>query len=699
MKSRNDSDPLKGSRYRTLLEVSTAVVLQPDVHAVLHSISTLVSKVVPFDSIALLLLNQDNGTARLYALESGFQDFGVEIGTEIPFKHTVLASVLERQQPAFVADARQEMMKLPQLAQRVHLQGIRSSYIFPVSSSRRRMGVLIFSITGRKHYSATDIEMMGSVAAHVSAVLESALALETTEAYRRALEHERGELQHERDRLNLLLEINNHIITHLDVSGLFRAASVSIREFLKNAFTGFWLFNEATNKLQCISLDFPGSRGYLENISPPEFTEADIKSIRARIPTIFSQEEIEALPEPIAQPLRAESIMSIASVPLMGSTNPLGFISIGSRQKDAFSQADVELIVQVGNQISLALENALAYGRLNILRNRLEDERLYLESEIQSQYNFEDIVGKSPALRKVLEQVAIVAPTDSTVLLIGETGTGKELIARAIHNLSPRRDRTFVRLNCAAIPQGLMESELFGHEKGAFTGALAQKRGRIELAHEGSLFLDEVGDVDLDLQPKLLRVLQEREFERLGSNRTIKVDVRLIVATHRDLPDMVQKEEFREDLYYRLNVFPIYIPPLRDRKEDIPLLVHYFVALLSHKMRKSIRIIPREVMETMMNWNWPGNVRELQNFVERSVILSRDETLDAPISELKRSALPKGETGITLHAVEREAILNALRAAHGKVSGAGSAAERLGLKRTTLQRKMERLEILKSEYS
>ncbi len=257
MKSRNDSDPLKGSRYRTLLEVSTAVVLQPDVHAVLHSISTLVSKVVPFDSIALLLLNQDNGTARLYALESGFQDFGVEIGTEIPFKHTVLASVLERQQPAFVADARQEMMKLPQLAQRVHLQGIRSSYIFPVSSSRRRMGVLIFSITGRKHYSATDIEMMGSVAAHVSAVLESALALETTEAYRRALEHERGELQHERDRLNLLLEINNHIITHLDVSGLFRAASVSIREFLKNAFTGFWLFNEATNKLQCISLDFP----------------------------------------------------------------------------------------------------------------------------------------------------------------------------------------------------------------------------------------------------------------------------------------------------------------------------------------------------------------------------------------------------------------------------------------------------------
>ncbi len=694
-----DFEPLEESKYRALLGVSTVIASQPDVHAVLHSISALLSKVVPFDSIALLLLNQDDETAQLYALESGSEVAGVEIGTEVPFKNTAVASALERQQPVFVPDTKQEMLKIPQLGERVRLQGIRSSYVFPVSSPRRKLGVLIFGATGRKHYSATDIEMMGSVAAHVSAVLESALALEATEAYRRELEHERRELQHERDRLKLLLEINNHIITHLDVNKLFRTASVSIREFFNNAFTGFWLFNEATNKLQCISLDFPESRGYLENLSPPEFTEADIESIRARIPAVFGQKEIEALPESIAQPLRTESIMSIASVPLMGLTNPLGFISIGSRQRDAFSQADVELIAQVGNQISLALENALAYGRLNISRDRLEDERLYLESEIQSQYNFEDIVGKSPALRKMLEQVAIVAPTDSTVLLVGETGTGKELIARAIHNLSPRRDRTFVRLNCAAIPQGLMESELFGHEKGAFTGALAQKRGRIELAHEGSLFLDEVGDVDPDLQPKLLRVLQEREFERLGSNRTIKVDVRLIAATHRDLPDMVQNGEFREDLYYRLNVFPIYVPPLRDRKEDIPLLVHYFVALLSHKMRKSIRIIPREVMEAMVNWHWPGNVRELQNFVERSVILSRDETLGAPVSELNHSALPKSAAGGTLHAMEREAILKALRAAHGKVSGAGGAAERLGLKRTTLQRKMERLEISKSEYS
>jgi transcriptional regulator with GAF, ATPase, and Fis domain len=284
-------------------------------------------------------------------------------------------------------------------------------------------------------------------------------------------------------------------------------------------------------------------------------------------------------------------------------------------------------------------------------------------------------------------------------LLIGETGTGKELIARAIHNLSSRNSRTFVRLNCAAIPSGLMESELFGYEKGAFTGALTQKRGRIELAHEGSLFLDEVGDLDPGLQPKLLRVLQEREFERLGSSKTVSVNVRLIAATNRDLLAMVRQKEFREDLYYRLNVFPIYIPPLRERREDIRLLVHYFVSSLSRTMRKSIRIIPREAMDAMENWPWPGNVRELQNFIERSVILTNGETLIAPISELKKSILPKALTGITLHAAEREAIVQALRTAHGRIAGAGGAAEQLGLKRTTLQGKMRRLEILKTEYS
>jgi formate hydrogenlyase transcriptional activator len=697
MNSRVDSDSLDGSRYRALVGISTAIASQPDVRAVLHSISTLVSKVVSFDSIALLLLNQENETTLLYALEAGTYNPGFEVGTELSFKDTAVANALDQQKPVFVPDIRKEWLKNPQFAQLkltapLSGEGVLSSYIFPISSSRKKLGVLIFGAIGCKQYSPADIELMGSVAAHVSVAMEGALALEAAETYRQKLERER-------DRLKLLLEINNHIITHLDVTDLFRAASISIREFFKNAFTGFWLFDEASKQLQCITFDFPGSRGFVEDIPAPKLTESDIERMRLQEPVLLKHRKIESLPDFVSEPLRSESIVCIACVPLAGLTNPLGIIALGSREEDAFSQSDLDLLTQVGNQISLAIENALAYGRLNISRNRLEDEKLYLESEFQSEYNFEDIIGNCPSLRKALEQVSIVAPTDSTVLVVGETGTGKELIARAIHNLSARRNRTFVRLNCAAIPSGLMESELFGYEKGAFTGALAQKRGRIELAHEGSLFLDEIGDIEPDLQPKLLRALQEREFERLGGNRTIKVDVRLIAATNRDLLAMVHKGEFREDLYYRLNVFPIHIPPLRERKEDIPLLVHYFVSLLARKMRKSIHIIPRTAMEAMMDWPWPGNVRELQNFVERSVILTRDETLAAPISELKRRSLPRNTAKAKVHETDREAIIQALRASRGRIAGIGGAAERLGLKRTTLQKRMTKLNISRLEYS
>jgi formate hydrogenlyase transcriptional activator len=326
----------------------------------------------------------------------------------------------------------------------------------------------------------------------------------------------------------------------------------------------------------------------------------------------------------------------------------------------------------------------------------LEQESLYLASEIRSDDNFADIVGKSATLRKVLDQVAIVAPTGSTVLLHGETGTGKELLARAIHNLSPRRERAFVRLNCAAIPSGLVESELFGHEKGAFTGALMQKRGRFELADRGSLFLDEIGDISLDLQPKLLRALQEQEFERLGSTNTIRVDVRLIAATHRNLQDMIRENQFREDLFYRLNVFPIEIPPLRDRRDDIPLLVHYFVCRHSRQMHKRIKYIPKQAMEALVNADWPGNIRELENFIERCVIFTQGDELDVRCAELKYSSTPAGST---FQQAERQVIINALRAASGRIAGKGGAAERLGLKRTTLQNKMRKLNIDRADHS
>jgi len=326
------------------------------------------------------------------------------------------------------------------------------------------------------------------------------------------------------------------------------------------------------------------------------------------------------------------------------------------------------------------------------------EERVPVEPNITCDCNFEDIIGNSPTIQSVMKQVAIVAPTSSTVLLHGETGTGKELVARAIHNGSPRRERMFVKLNCAAIPSGLLESELFGHEKGAFTGALMQKKGRFELADHGTLFLDEIGDINLELQPKLLRAVQEQEFERLGSTKTIHVDVRIIAATHRDIPAMIRNHQFREDLFYRLHVFPIEIPALRERSGDIPLLVHYFVSRLSRRMQKPIRTVPKGAMDALASAPWPGNVRELENFIERAVILSQGSELTVPLAELRKVPAHSSSGPSRFHDVERNAIVEALKAASGKVAGTGGAAEKLGLKRTTLQNKMRRLQISKSDY-
>jgi formate hydrogenlyase transcriptional activator len=679
-------------RYRALLDVSIAMVEQPTVKAVVHSFRRVLSSSCRLHGAHLYVLGSNGESLHLLEFDREADAPAIKIGTRISRVGEV-ARVLEDLEPVFLPDVSQEMFKHPELAPFAPESAGRPTYVFPVSTSLQRFGILVVTKDRGQEFVPEDVELLRSLASHVAVAFEFALAKDNAELYQR-------QVVKERDRLRLLLEINNHIVSKLDINELFRSASTSIRAYFRNDFTGFWLIDKQSNQLECVVLDFPSSTSSSTAVLKSELSDTDHEKLRAHVPELLSVEEIEMLPAGIVERLKAESIASMAIAPLVTAGGPLGVMAMGSRHPNNFGQEDLDLLSQISNQIALAVDNAIAYGRVTEARDRLEEERLYLESEIRSEYSFEDIVGKSAALRKVLDQVAIVAPTGSTVLLHGETGTGKELVARAIHNLSPRRQRTFVRLNCAAIPSGLVESELFGHEKGAFTGALMQKRGRFELADCGTLFLDEIGDISLDLQPKLLRALQEREFERLGSTKTIHVDVRLIAATHRDLQAMIRNNQFREDLFYRLNVCPIEIPPLRERREDIPLLVHYFVLRHSRQMQKRVKSVPKQAMDALMNSDWPGNIRQLENFIERCVIFTQGEELNVLRAELKKPLVRSAASATpSFEQAERQAIIDALIAASGRIAGKGGAAERLGLKRTTLQNKMHKLNISRAEYS
>jgi formate hydrogenlyase transcriptional activator len=416
---------------------------------------------------------------------------------------------------------------------------------------------------------------------------------------------------------------------------------------------------------------------------------------RSRQPLVLDRVAMEKFDSPTSHLLRDEGVRSVVSMPLTTHDHVLGTMSLASLRDAAFQQGDVDLLVQVAGQVAIAVENALAFQEIGELKNKLAQEKLYLEDELRSEMNFDEIVGESSSLRSVLKHVETVAPTDSTVLIQGETGTGKELIARAIHNLSPRREHTFVKVNCAAIPTGLLESELFGHERGAFTGAIAQRLGRFELANGGTIFLDEVGDIPLELQPKLLRVLQEQAFERLGSTRTVRVDIRLVAATNRNLEEMVAARTFRSDLYYRLRVFPLVMPPLRERQADIPALVRYFVQKFARRMNRTIETIPAGTLDVLSRYAWPGNIRELENLIERAVIVSPGPVLRVPLGELKLPLEPTGDN-LTLRAAEREHIEKALEATNWVLAGPHGAAARLGMKRTTLQSKMRKLGLARS---
>jgi len=507
----------------------------------------------------------------------------------------------------------------------------------------------------------------------------------------------------------VLLELTNVMVSNLDIRRLLSAISNGIRQVVPYDFASVALFDPAIGKLRVQVLDtsFGKDLESADLVVPLADTPAGW-TFTSREPLVLEHLDSTRFPSTALRHLTVQGIKSACWMPLISRARVLGALTIGRREPGAFQERDLNLLSQVSNQVALALDNAAAFRQIAELKDRLAEEKLYLEEELRTEYNFDEIVGESSALKRVLKEVETVAPADATVLIQGETGTGKELVARAIHRLSTRRDHTFVKLNCAAIPSGLLESELFGHEKGAFTGAIMQKIGRLELAHQGTIFLDEVGDIPLEIQPKLLRALQEKEFERLGSTRTIPVDARLVAATNRDLARMVEERQFRSDLYYRLKVFPITVPPLRERPEDIPLLVHYFAQRHAQRMNKRIDTIPSEAMNALVHWSWPGNVRELENLLERAVILSRGPVLQVPLAELKplsdaepvaeSVAEPEEPGAATLEATEREHILRVLRETHGVIAGPAGAAARLGVKRTTLNSKMRKLGITRADF-
>lgn len=513
------------------------------------------------------------------------------------------------------------------------------------------------------------------------------------------------QVKFERDRLRLLLDLNNSLVSKLDLRQFFETLSSKLMTIMQCDQAALLLLDKESGQLRTEMLYLPCGRGLVhEGLVVPVKGSVSGKAFRTqRSVLVRNFDDLREDPEIYASSegqrfyklVTAEGLKSGCFLPLISRDGILGILHVCKRAENGFSEEDAEFLEQIARQVTIGVENALEYRQIAESRASLAEQKLYLQEEIRAEHNFGEIIGDSRVLKTVLQQVSVVAPTDSSVLILGETGTGKELVARAIHDLSVRRERPFVKLNCAAIPLGLLESELFGHEKGAFTGAIAQKMGRFELANKGSLFLDEVGDIPLELQAKLLRVLQEREFERLGSNRTHKVDVRIVAATHRDLSKMVKEAVFREDLYYRLKVFPIPVPALRDRAEDIPQLVRHFASQYARRLNKKIETIPTEVMEALVRYRWPGNVRELQNFMERAVILSPAAELCAPVAELEPCGPTEKSRPTTSSVVqtEREHIVRALEESNWVVGGPNGAAARLGLKRTSLVYKIQKFGI------
>ena len=506
-----------------------------------------------------------------------------------------------------------------------------------------------------------------------------------------------SEVTLDRKHLQSLLDLSNALVSHLELRKVFMAASEALDKAVRHSYASLLLYDPEHNRFRIFALRLESSRGLLheEVLFNAEGSPAGEAFVNRR-PLLVSNLDVRDYPSEIASTLVAEGIRSACWLPLTRGDKCLGVLCVGDRVPNAIPADDLPFLCRVVNQIAIAVENALAFEEIQKLKDRLAEERKYLESELTADFDFEEMVGSSPRWNRVLEHIEQVAATDATVLILGETGTGKELVARAIHQRSLRSERTFVKVNCAAVPSGLLESELFGHEKGAFTGAVARQIGRFELAHKGTILLDEIGDIPLELQPKLLRALQEGQFERLGSPRTVTVDARVIASTNRKLHDLVIRREFRDDLYYRLNVFPIQLPALRDRREDIPHLLEFLVKKHSRRLRKRIDAIPAHFVDAMMRRDWPGNIRELENVVERAVILTKGGVLAVPEEPLDGSG--RSTAPLALADLERRHIIDVLRHTKGVIGGEDGAAVRLGLKRTTLNSRMQRLGITRRDW-
>ena len=667
--------------YRAVVELSRSIAGRTDLRSLLSGVAESLRPIVRFDHLGLILHDPIGDAMQGYILNEPGNP--VITSLRMPVDKDPAGWVWLNQQPLVISSFQSET-RWPEFITRSHEFGITTMVLVPLTSGDNRLGAFGFSSVAPYEPSAEELAYLERVATEFAVAVESFLA--------------KQKAVRERDRLRTLFDITNALISKLSPDELFPAISEQLANVVGHDHAVLTLRNEETSILDVYALHSTDSQ-LLESIKGP-FNPVGMPAeqvLTTGKPVVAYAADVDRYPNPNFRRFVELGLKSICSVPLISRDRIRGTLALSRMSnRDPWTPDDIEFLAQVANQIVIAVENSLSYRELTQIKERLATEKLYLEDEIRVENNIGTMVGGAPAFQSVLKGIQIVAPTDSTVLILGETGTGKELVARAIHELSGRTRGSFIKVNCAAIPSSLLESELFGHEKGSFTGAVAQKIGRFELAHQGTLFLDEIGEMPLELQPKLLRAIQDQEFERVGGNRTIRTDARLVAATNRDLKAMVDENEFRADLYYRLHVFPLNVPPLRERREDIPLLTRYFVQKHAQRMGRNIETIPTSALDALTRYDWPGNIRELQNVLERSVILTNGSTLHVAMPEFMEAAAPssaRSRSSEASQASERERIIKALEEAKGQVGGPDGAAARLGLKRTTLQNRMQKYKI------